>query len=447
MRFVQCVADLPQEMHEAFVGIDETQLVGIRDGQPLSPEERETLLQTLYRLPRIGVARWERRLKEGPPPPLAELSSAGAEYRLAPFQLSGRVIKIARRQLSRGDAERYEFPVYYEAKIAIEGTKEVVLVAARSAPTAWLDRDSLVERVAVRGVFFKVLEEAGEETPLFAAERIEWLPDKVDPSLGIEQSHIALADLGMDIGLFADVPSENGQGIGVRDSDCFRALLKSAGRADEAKLSKGASPAFDIGAVLSHPEREHGRLYALRFKARRITRVLANESERGGNAPSYYQIDGFLPLGDQVVQLDSPSTKRPGGESPKFRDNFPATICVSEIPAGLLKPNESSREVNLTLLANAFFFKLWTYRSSYVSQFDPAGRQPSPLFVGRSARLVPAGAAPKRHLGAVAAIAFVLALVALGIGSRFLARSDRLRTGELRRRFENDASGPIGPPR
>jgi hypothetical protein len=80
----------------------------------------------------------------------------------------------------------------------------------------------------------------------------------------------------------------------------------------------------------------------------------------------------------------------------------------------------------------AAYFKLWSYRSEYISSFDARQLQISPMLIGRELELIEIKSARSPWVGAIAGFLF---LAVLGITWYGLLRSSRND-----RRFEQDAS-------
>jgi hypothetical protein len=114
----------------------------------------------------------------------------------------------------------------------------------------------------------------------------------------------------------------------------------------------------------------------------------------------YYEIDLFLPLNGPSLRLGKPGEKADG---PVFENEFPATLIVRELPAGL----EESENVHQLVAADAVFFKVWAYRASYAAKFGQL--QPAPLFVADKPRVVIVETGHNWLTG-------TLVLVALGLG-------------------------------
>ena len=81
-----------------------------------------------------------------------------------------------------------------------------------------------------------------------------------------------------------------------------------------------------------------------------------------------------------------------------------------------------------------FYFKLWAYKSEYISSFDPNDRQISPLFISDTPQIVEPSPAGSPLWGWIGGSAFLIALCFLAVVAWFFRRSDRQfeRVRELR---------------
>ena len=104
-------------------------------------------------------------------------------------------------------------------------------------------------------------------------------------------------------------------------------------RASHESLRRQAQKTLDLATLLNRPAAARGRLMEIRGTARRVQRIEVtdpNLCQRLG-IDHYYQIDVFIPLGDQIVRLGD---GEPGRESPTFVHNFPVIVCTPNLPRG-----------------------------------------------------------------------------------------------------------------
>ncbi len=120
----------------------------------------------------------------------------------------------------------------------------------------------------------------------------------------------------------------------------------------------------------------HGDYLRFRFNIRRVTRVVVEEPEiaRQYGVRQYYQLDGFVPLGDLVIRLGADSEHA----STVFQERFPAAIVVANLPVAIEREAESvaagrsqAESLNRNVEVDAFFFKVWSYKTEYVQQNNP----------------------------------------------------------------------------
>ena len=82
-------------------------------------------------------------------------------------------------------------------------------------------------------------------------------------------------------------------------------------------------------------------------------------------------------------------------------------------------------DVDVQLRVAGFYFKLWAYKSEYISSFDPDQRQISPLIVADTPQVVESRPAGTPLWGWIGGAAFLVALCFLAVVAWFFRRSDR----------------------
>ncbi len=407
------------------------------DGQAISPVDEEALVKILFRMPHIELRDIERWLHKQVAwdQLLAESAAQRGEF----YLLSGRAHSITRLALRPRLAGLFEFDHYYQVRVALEqadagGSGGSVLVCTRTVPAAWQDRTALDERCRVTGMFIK-REANRDDQPqlLFAAPNIAWLPDRVDPSLGIGKSEVLLGQLGMDVGLFDAVRPRNGLPIGASERECFYALLQAAARAEPQQLTQLAVP-LQLAPLLQHPESAHGHLLTATGTVQRITRVVVNEADiahRFG-IDHYYQLDVLVPVGDAAVEVRNAGG---GSQGPVYRNAFPFTCCCLTLPEQwqpLLGRSGISEDARLT----GFFFKLWAYPNPYVASFDERQRQLSPMLMLHEPIPRAPGKRVPHSTGLLVGAGFLVVLATLWGFVLWMNRSDRQhRVVLLQQRF------------
>lgn len=454
----------PRELMQLY-GVDDSQLRSLFDGQPLGADEEEALVRILYRLPNVGldsVDRWVRPWSSG-----GELAADPEPQRVQFFRIQGRVRQVERREILPELSELFEFPAYYRVRIEVPGDPHPLLVCARQVPPAWPLDESLDEAAAVDGLFLKVGASTSEggasaDRPaelVFAADRIAWLPDRPRPEWGVTDHHVLLARLGMDVSRLDDVRQRNRKPIGKEDRESFYQMLAASGRMTPELAADVRPDTLDLAKLLLEPETQHGRLIRCLGTAQRVTRIVVNDQDirQRFGIDHYFQIDVFLPLGDRSIRL-GPSDQ----DGPVFTNSFPATFCVLRLPpeledlsqrmaAGTLATETLNERVELT----AFSFKLWVYKSQYVSSFEQQQRQLAPMLVATSVRMAPLRMGRNFWFELTAGVTFVGVLVLAWIGIWRYNRSDtRFERTTLRRPMrvppgaaleQLDLPSPAGP--
>lgn len=418
-----------REMLDLF-SIDASQIRQLEDGVPLSGGEEETLFKILYRLPSFGldkVQAWCRSDVDG-----AELAAHPADGRLEVFPIKGRVTQVQRLDVPPETAARLEFSSYFQVRLQLADSPHPALICCRDVPQAWQSAGPLDEPASCYGLFLKTGgDESGHTELVFAAQRVAWLPQQADPRLGVTPDVAYLASLGMDAGLFDVVRNSNRRAITAEDSEAFYQLLAAMGNAEPASVFGRAEASPDLTPMLTQPETQHGRIVSLLGTARRVQRIAVDEPDvrQRLGIDHYYQIDIFVPLGDTEIRFE----QKDGKEAAVFRHNYPVTCCVLQLPAGLPARDDIAVPVRFA----GAYFKLWAYKSEYVTALDDRQRQVSPLFIATTPRVVQFDNSASELLGWIGGIAFVVLILLAGFYTWYPRPGDkRIEQEVLRPKLE-----------
>lgn len=463
------------------VNVDASQWNNFFDGQALSINEDETLHRILFRLPRINGYDWHRLarpLGDGHP-----LAKEPAGQRGQAFRVEGYATRVEKIPVLPEIARRFEFDNYYRVEIEPFGSDYPVVVSARTVPAGWDERETLRERVSCSAVFLKAAADDGGRPPLvFASDRIAWHPEAPSDTPRIEPDHLLLTRHGFDANRLRDLDGRDALPLTSADTECFYQLLAAVARIDVAAMKPLARP-FALGELLNKPGEQHGRCFHVHGRARRVTKVVLNDPEikdRFGIS-HYYQLDVMVPLGDSEVRLASAKGDKSG---PVFNIAFPVICCVLDVPERLKQLGERG-EMNEDMTFDAFNVRLWSYQSPFLDQFEreqaeraaaapvggsaaagdggkaaaggssagpqesgrtPRRRQPSPLFIARSAVFAPVTAPTDHGLGSMIAWVLLGALAVVGGLMWHSNRGERIARQRLRGKSASSDRAPWTAP-
>lgn len=427
---------------DALVGIESSEFDRMIDGDPLAPDD-DTTLKILFRIPQMGLDAVERFVAATKDVDIGMIKAAPEDYRALLFSLRGRAIKVEQLLIRPEVAERYEFTYFYRVWIRVD-EQSVVEVLCRSVPTQWPLDEDIDESVRANGLFLRMVaaesmtadssdgnsppEDASfnveESSPLFAANQIAWFPSKgahTGPELN--DGMYWLANRGMDISLWEPIANNDRKRLNAEDSECFYqtlATIKHFGTAsvDNEQDEELVVPGLEIFKLLKEPQPNRGKRFRVNGNIRRITRVEVEQpyfSNRTG-VEYYYQIDMFVKLEQNQVVTMSTSD---GSKGPEFKNKYPITVCVPELPEGV----EPTDDINVQVSLDAHFFKLWAYPSQYVEEFDPDIRQIGPLFIGHEIVMEETSADPTVFT-VIAAIVLIVSLGGAWVGAWAIGRRD-----------------------
>lgn len=446
-------------LKELFVNVDDSQWSHLIDGEPLSVNEDETLNRVLLRVARVSGYDWQRLSQ-----PLGDGSRFVADptaQRAQGASIEGRVTRVEKFAILPELARRFEFDHYYRVSLQPTTAPHPILICARRIPTAWENLEQLDEPAACEAIFLKTGAEIGGQRQLvFAADRLAWRPDKPNAQLGVEPDHVLLAKYGFDVNRLQDLRGRDSLPLSSVDTECFYQMLAAVKKAEPAVLAQNAAPC-DLPPLLQKPGEQHGRLFHVYGRAKRVTKILLNDPEikdRFG-IDHYYQVDVMVPLGDREVRVPRDKRDKTG---PVIDVAFPVICCVLELPERLQLMSERT-DLNEDMTFDAFNVRLWSYQSQFLDQWEqeergganPAAtgdnaeqvarrRQPSPLFIARSAEFAPVVEPTDHGLGSVVGSVLIGVIFVIAALAWFASSGNRKARAKLRQsetpRFE------LGPP-
>ncbi len=432
----------PRQLLELY-GIDESHLRFLIDGEPLLPEEIDVISKILMRFDDLGhdnILRWI-----SPSVPWEELVVEVEDHRIDFFRIEGTARLVQRQKIVEEAAILYGFDHFFWVLLDMPGGQKI-RVATRTIPSSWPLDEPLAEPVVARAMYLKHgLQEEESEFFLFSAARIEWYPAIQSRSLGSSEGMVALAGMGMDVSLFDNVRSRNRRSLGVQERDCFYRLLELVGGETPPSRTIQAQP-MELTELLRSPQQHHGDYLDLKATVRRITRIEIPDEDvqvRYG-IRHYYQMDLFMPLGDQTIQIKLNPDDQQGLT---FTGQFPLVACVQQLPARLALAQKQLDEgryagsmLNETIRIRGFFFKIWGYQSTYSSADDTPRRQLSPMILAFEPEVIDLDTRRDSPLGLVLSVLFAAVLVGIWF---FSWRSNR-RTGAVLQ-SRRDREPPTSP--
>ena len=428
----------PREMLRLF-DIGESELRSLFDGQPLGAEDEETLTTFLYRFPRMGaetIFSWRTNLS------LEDLAGDPDKNRAAVVSVHGVVHQLERRELVPELSRLYGFRDYWLLSVSTEDGPYPIQVATRNIPAAWGDEpaDDLNYGCQFDGFFLKT---GGTSDPLpliFASSRIRWQPTQPRPEFGIGPSQLLLAHNGVDMGNLDTIKKQNSKPLGSADRNAFYEMLAASARINTQSLQEVQPETASLASLLVQPDQLYGQLLKMKVRAARITRVTVGDRDiqTMHNLDHYYQIDAFLPLGEQSVRLGE------GEDAPEYRNSFPLTICMVDLPPAMkeidkrMAAGESPVEVyERELQLTGFFYRIWSYRAGYIDQRTPGKLQPAPMILASQLDVVALPGVNTDLLSLVFSVGFVTLLAVVCCVLWWTSRRDAVVDKELQgKRFQ-----------
>jgi len=409
----------------------------LQDDRPLDEQEEEAILRILNRVKRVPPPRITKWLELETP--WAEIAETPRPFRLRYFLLTGHVQSIEIRELIPEAAELFEFDHYYELTLQLdeeEGPTTPVTLVVRELPLRWQKArekglDLSGQRVSAAALFMKTTH-AEEEPPsyAFATARLSWHPEEPSEALGVAADHTLWAARGMDIAEFDKVRDR--VEFSPLEREAFYQLMGAVRQGevptDRPPLRLDVAEVLSLSAqpkdkLLSELELLRGQQMTAEGRVWRVAKILIEDEdiERRLGIDHYYEITMF-------VRLDTPIVSQRGDDESsrkQFREEYPILACVTELPPGV----EVGESLRLPARITGPLFKLWAFRSGFMSADDRSRRQISPLLIGRRLTLTEEPTGPP-----VDEFAWKLLLLILAIGVVGVAFGVVMARGANRRR-------------
>lgn len=417
-----------KQMLELF-GVTDSHLRFLVDNEPLEDSDMDTLTRIMYRFPDLpleDIHRWTNRKWEE-----SELIENTDDSRIHFYRINGIATKVHRYNLLPELAELLRFDHFFIVNVESDLFSNPVLVATQFIPLYWQPQimeseesgqqpgfdatGSIREPCSIDALFLKTLENeprAEGLSLLFAANRIAWHPKQVSQRKLTNPGIIHQSELGVDVGLWDNVRRSNRQPIGTPDRELFYQLLTMSQKTDNAHMKTLGTSQLNVSESIRNASTLQGGLMHLSGTVRKVTKVEVPDydvQQRFG-LDHYYQIDMFMPLGDRSIQL---KRSRDDDQPLVFEHSFPIQVCTATVPDKLKElinqPLVGVAEIP-RIRVRGFFFKIWSYRSSYASSQDIERMQLGPLLIVAEPEILPPMESQTGMLGLVGVGGFLLLL-------------------------------------
>ena len=253
-----------------------------------------------------------------------------------------------------------------------------------------------------------------DQPTMIAVPALEWFPASL-PNPGLA----TLVDAGFDLNLVDRMKRRQREPLEAEDGEAFYGML--------ALSPFPSSSANNVSAIqlLTNPDELTGTMIRIRVDVVQCTRIAVTSPDRQSQIASdhYYQLDGFVNLGDREVVIRSSDGR---GEPVTFGGRYPVSLVSRTVPDSLtpiaINPANRSRSVDV----DGVFFRLWSYQSDLMRKSDLD--QFGPLVVASGFDLVkrtggdPVGVS---RIGVAAATALVLGIIAVTVWHLVTSRQDR----------------------
>ena len=370
------LAQLEEDLPSSLSGLTESQGAEVEDGGGLDLSD-EILIRMLYRVAKVSQQNLESFSSYSSDVTLRTAAEAPRDYRFWVFELRGIVSGIEKLALPNADLDSLT-SCYLVDLNSTEG--ESFRLVAREIPKSWSKQNSSGQPVECFGFYYGVFSSSQDETtvPTFLANRVQWRPTEENASLGVGPAQVLLASKGVDIGLLDFVRKQNTKSLGAADRDCFFQMLSASRNITQAEMPDGD---LEFVNLMKNPTKHFSDNVVVEGRVRRCVPVQIDDppTQELVGLKSYYELDMFIQLGDQKIVVKSGPD-----QSLEYRQRFPITVCVAELPNGLGIDDVQDKIVSV----RGFFYRFWKYQSEFTDKVEGQSGQVSPLIIGLAPEVV-----------------------------------------------------------
>lgn len=389
------------------------------DGQPLEDGEQEAVIRALTRIRRLQPHRITRWLELETPWEDLEANPQGR--RLEIFLLTGTVEAVREMTVPKEAVESVGLATYYEVDAMLDTPTGTTLgtIVVEDIPHPWKVTLNPVKNItgapiSCAGVFLKPFKADDDRQGfVFSTPKISWHPKEPNLDLGVTADQVRLAEQGMDIGELSHIKDRvKFEGL---EREPFYQMMATVKRIPLNEQTAGQDQTVSQyltepkEGLMVAPDRYRARFMRLTGLCRRITKIEVDDEDiqQRLGIDHYYELAIFVPIANPIV------SQRAGDESTRkqFTNDYPVLVCVPELPPGL----SVGKDLHQSVAVTGPFFKLWAYRSPFMSQEDFTRRQISPLFIAAKVERYAAPSNPQTNQFVLAMLVILGVVVGVGI--------------------------------
>lgn len=271
---------------------------------------------------------------------------------------------------------------------------EPLAVLCSQVPAAWLGAQELQQPVQFDALVLKRTDSKPMICGFASRANWRWNPELdasgFEPKPELSSNMRRLAGLGWNLSLLEPIAAHSQNPIQSSETESFYSLLHLLDKHPEFESNADRQTASDPMDILKDPIRSIGG--PVRWRVRLVTGSVVQVSSQIDQellgADHYYQFDGFVDIGNQVIRYQVAGDS--SDATLTFEREFPVTIVMkgaSEfVPKAAIAAGELSWPVGKYIWLEGCYYRLWSYESTLAQSKDARGRQAAPLVVGTRLR-------------------------------------------------------------
>ncbi len=255
-------------------------------------------------------------------------------------------------------------------------------------PLRWLGQTKLKQPVSVEG--FVLADSNAEPTPnvqtCMLSESASWIllpgtkPEALYPPL--PNRMLALGLGGWDLANLNIVAINNQKPLSQQETKAYFSLMRCIGRVSQS-LDFASATTKPTEILNSKPPKTG---LALCWNVRLVSGTVVDvplEDQTTLGSTRYFQMDGFVDLGDQRLTY---LTRTDRGETREvtFEREFPITLVTTNtnfVPDDVARGSKSVWEIGKYMQASGVLYRLWAFRSDLIESRGASSLQAAPLVI------------------------------------------------------------------
>lgn len=370
-----CSAQLRDGSARELSGISESEAFEVKDDLEVD-HRSEMVRRVLYRARKTSPQSRNQFCQQSADVAWKAIYDDTFKYRFWMFRREAKIQRVVATKF-RNSPESAEIQQFYVAYGYVQDGDEKIgcRIITRKFPEKLKTGAAFDEPVSFEGFLYcRAKDDTADSKPelVFIADHVAWHPD--DPENRANSSDVALASLGYDVAQLDNLEPVNFKGLTKLDTEPFFGMIAAIKNATgDLALSRQPIRRVSLPTLLRNSKENFGSAIQLTAVCRSctLTQVPYPDVQNRMGVKQYYQLILFPRLSETVVISE--------GENQVKFDQYPVTVCCTELPEGMTPKDMEKRRVSV----DGFFYRLWKFDTELTDNSKISGAI-SPIIIARS---------------------------------------------------------------